>query len=63
MPTAGIPPVPAATSASRPAGPPQRVEALDAGSLAGTVIKGRLRALGQAIARFFRRLFGRRSTG
>jgi hypothetical protein len=36
------------------------VEALDAGSLAGTVIKGRLRALFGAIAGFFRRLFGRR---
>ena len=36
-------------------------EALDAGSLVGTVIKGRLRAWGQAIANFFRRLFGRRS--
>jgi carbon monoxide dehydrogenase subunit G len=38
--------------------------ALDAGSLAGTVIKGRLQALFQAVAGFFRRLFGRRrSTG
>jgi uncharacterized protein len=55
MPTAGTPSVPAA--------PPPRAEALDAGSLVGTVIKGRLRALGQAIARFFRRLFGRRTTG
>jgi hypothetical protein len=45
-----------------PAQPP-RAEALDAGSLVGTVIKGRLRALGQAIAAFFRRLFGRRSSG
>ena len=34
-------------------------EALDAGSLVGTVIKGRLQALFQAVARFFRRLFGR----
>jgi carbon monoxide dehydrogenase subunit G len=55
MPAAGIPPVPAAQ--------PRAVEALDAGSLAGTVLKGRIRALGQAIARFFRRLFRRRSTG
>src|SRR5688572_15096045 len=47
----------AATPAATPA------EALDAGSLVGTVIKGRLQALFQAIARFFRRLFGRRSTG
>jgi hypothetical protein len=56
MPTAGTPSVPAAP-------PPRAAEALDAGSLVGTVISGRLRALGQAIARFFRRLFGRRSTG
>jgi carbon monoxide dehydrogenase subunit G len=57
---------PAATPAAapRPAPPaPRAAEALDAGSLAGTVIKGRLRALGQAIANFFRRLFGRRSSG
>ena len=40
---------------------PRPVEALDAGSLVGTVIKGRLTALFQAIAGFFRRLFGRRS--
>jgi uncharacterized protein len=53
-PAAGAPPVPAAP-------PPRAAEALDAGSLVGTVIKGRLRAMGQAIARFFRRLFGRRS--
>jgi len=39
------------------------VEALDAGSLVGTVIKGRLTALFAAIAGFFRRLFGgRRNT-
>jgi hypothetical protein len=47
-----------------PAPPPRAAEALDAGSLVGTVIKGRLAALFQAIAGFFRRLFGgRRSTG
>ncbi|MFL6187550.1 MAG: SRPBCC domain-containing protein [Actinomycetes bacterium] len=56
MPTAGTPSVPATA-------PPRSVEALDAGSLVGTVVKGRLRAWGQAIARFFRRLFGRRSSG
>jgi carbon monoxide dehydrogenase subunit G len=48
------PPVPAATT-------PRQVEALDAGSLVGTVLKGRLQALWQAISGFFRRLFGRRS--
>jgi carbon monoxide dehydrogenase subunit G len=43
--------------------PPRPVEALDAGSLVGTVIKGRLQALFAAIAGFFRRLFGgRRNT-
>ncbi|HEX4907319.1 MAG TPA: hypothetical protein VFW32_01885, partial [Actinomycetes bacterium] len=56
---------PAATgtgSAPRPAAtpPPRAAEALDAGSLVGTVIKGRLTALFQAIAGFFRRLFGGR---
>jgi uncharacterized protein len=53
---------PAQTAAPRPAAtpPPRAAEALDAGSLAGTVIKGRLRALFQAIAGFFRRLVGGR---
>jgi uncharacterized protein len=54
---------PAATPAPRPTTPaPRAAEALDAGGLVGTVIKGRLQALLQAVARFFRRLFGRRST-
>lgn len=40
-------------------GPPTRApRPLDAGSLAGTVVMGRLRAFFQAIAGFFRRLFG-----
>jgi carbon monoxide dehydrogenase subunit G len=53
-----------ATPARSPQVPaPRPVEALDAGSLVGTVIKGRLTALFQAIAGFFRRLFRRRSTG
>jgi carbon monoxide dehydrogenase subunit G len=53
----------AAVPAGSPRAPaPQPIEALDAGSLVGTVIKGRLRALFQAIAGFFRRLFGRGST-
>ena len=63
-PATGTPaPAPAATaSPSVPAATtPRQVEALDAGSLAGTVIKGRLQALFAAIAGFFRRLFGRRS--
>jgi uncharacterized protein len=42
-------PVPAAPQASRH---------IDAGSLAGTVVRGRVRAFFQAIAAFFRRLFG-----
>jgi carbon monoxide dehydrogenase subunit G len=54
---------PAVTPRSPKAPAPRPVEALDAGSLVGTVIKGRLTALFQAIAGFFRRLFGRRSTG
>jgi uncharacterized protein len=40
--------------------PPRAPEALDAGSLVGIVIKGRLQALGRAIAALFRRLLGRR---
>ncbi|HEU4396941.1 MAG TPA: SRPBCC family protein [Actinomycetota bacterium] len=45
-----------------PAAPTQAPRPLDAGSLAGTVAKGRLRAFFQAIAAFFRRLLGRRSS-
>ena len=56
-------PLPAVTPRSPQAPAPRPVEALDAGSLVGTVIKGRLTALFQAIAGFFRRLFRRRSTG
>jgi carbon monoxide dehydrogenase subunit G len=55
---AGAAATPAAAAPQPPA--PRQVEALDAGSLVGTVIKGRLTALFQAIAGFFRRLFGRR---
>jgi carbon monoxide dehydrogenase subunit G len=54
---------PAAPAPRPAASPPRAAEALDAGSLAGTVIKGRLQALFQAIAGFFRRLFSRRSSG
>jgi uncharacterized protein len=64
---AGVPSRPAAagdgttTVGDRaPTPPPRAAEALDAGSLVGTVIKGRLQALFQAIAGFFRRLFGGR---
>ena len=63
--TTGAGAAPTATSttgapAARPATPaPRAAEALDAGSLVGTMIKGRLQALFQAIGRFFRRLFGR----
>jgi len=42
--------------------PPQASRHIDAGSLAGTVVVGRLRAFFQAIAAFFRRLFGGRSS-
>jgi len=41
-----------------PAAPAQAARHIDAGSLAGTVVMGRLRAFFQAIAAFFRRLFG-----
>jgi|SRR6266508_1235090 len=41
---------------------PQASRHIDAGSLAGTVVMGRLRAFFQAIAAFFRRLFGRGSS-
>jgi len=44
-----------------PAAPPQASRHIDAGSLAGTVVMGRLRAFFQAIGAFFRRLFGGRS--
>jgi len=54
-PAAAARPAQAATPVPRPP-----AQALDAGSLVGTVIRGRLRAWGQAIANFFRRLFGRR---
>jgi uncharacterized protein len=64
---AGVPSRPAAagdgttTAGDRaPTPPPRAAEPLDAGSLVGTVIKGRLQALFQAIAGFFRRLFGGR---
>jgi hypothetical protein len=59
--SASQPPAAPPRSAQTPA--PRPVEALDAGSLVGTVLKGRLTALFQAIAGFFRRLFGRRSAG
>ena len=44
-----------------PAPPAREVKPLDAGSLAGTVVRGRLRAWFQAVGAFFRRLFRRRS--
>jgi carbon monoxide dehydrogenase subunit G len=44
-----------------PAPPARAVKPLDAGSLASTVVRGRVRAFFQAIAAFFRRLFGGRS--
>ena len=62
---AATPSARAATPAPRPAATPapRAAKELDAGSLVGTVIMGRLRAWGQAIATFFRRLFGRRRPG
>jgi carbon monoxide dehydrogenase subunit G len=58
--TAGAGAAAAPTAAPTPAH--RAPEALDAGSLVGTVIKGRLKAFLAAIANFFRRLFGRRPT-
>ncbi len=57
-PAASTPAAPTPAAAAPAAATP--AEALDAGSLVGTVIKGRLQALFQAIAGFFRRLFGGR---
>jgi uncharacterized protein len=68
-PAAAVPPVdtPAATvtpgaapihTTPVPDSPTQASRHIDAGSLAGTVVMGRLRAFFQAIAAFFRRLFG-----
>jgi uncharacterized protein len=48
--------------AAPPPAAPQASRHIDAGSLAGTVVRGRLRAFFQAIAAFFRRLFGGRSS-
>ena len=59
--TPGSAPISPAPAPISPAPAARPVEALDAGSLAGAMIKGRLVALFQAIAGFFRRLFGRRS--
>jgi uncharacterized protein len=58
--TAGTGAAAAPTAAPTPAH--RAPEALDAGGLVGTVIKGRLKAFFAAIANFFRRLFGRRPT-
>jgi carbon monoxide dehydrogenase subunit G len=55
------PPASPVHAAPAQATPAQAPRPLDAGSLAGTVIMGRLRAFFQAIAGFFRRLFGRGS--
>jgi uncharacterized protein len=69
-PDAGEPAAPAAETPAATVTPPaapvhaepaQAPRPLDAGSLAGTVIMGRLRAFFQAVGAFFRRLFGRGS--
>jgi carbon monoxide dehydrogenase subunit G len=62
--TPGAAVTPAATpvhTAPAPAAPPRASGHIDAGSLAGTVVRGRLRAWFQAVGAFFRRLFRRRS--
>jgi carbon monoxide dehydrogenase subunit G len=61
-PAATVTPGAAPVHTTPAAAPPARaVKPLDAGSLAGTVVRGRVRAFFQAIAAFFRRLFGGRS--
>jgi hypothetical protein len=57
-PAATVTPGAAPVHTTPAAAPPQASRHLDAGSLAGTVVRGRLRAFFQAIAAFFRRLFG-----
>jgi uncharacterized protein len=52
---------PAAPAAPVPSTSNRASRPLDAGSLAGTVVMGRVRAFFRAVAAFFRRLFGGRS--
>jgi uncharacterized protein len=64
--SAGSGPAPAEPAAGAGAGatasstPVRAGKPLEAGSLVGTVVAGRLKAWWQAVAAFFRRLFGRR---
>jgi len=64
LPAGATPPEPAAApgmaSATPSSAPVRAGRPLEAGSLAGTVVMGRVRAFFQAIAAFFRRLFGGR---
>jgi carbon monoxide dehydrogenase subunit G len=64
LPAGATPPEPAAApgmASARPSSAPVRAgRPLEAGSLVGTVVAGRLKAWWQAVAAFFRRLFGRR---
>jgi uncharacterized protein len=62
-PAGATPSEPAATTtagATPPSAPVPATRPLDAGSLVGTVVGGRLKAWWQAVVAFFRRLFGRR---
>jgi uncharacterized protein len=61
-PAATVTPGAAPIHTAPPPAAPQASRHIDAGSLAGTVVRGRLRAFFQAIAAFFRRLFGRGSS-
>ena len=61
-PAATVTPGAAPIHTTPPPAAPQASRHIDAGSLAGTVVMGRLRAFFQAIAAFFRRLLGRRSS-
>jgi uncharacterized protein len=50
----------AGAGATAPSTPVRAGKPLEAGSLVGTVVAGRLKAWWQAVAAFFRRIFGRR---
>jgi hypothetical protein len=62
LPAGATPPAAApATASATPSSTPVRAgRPLEAGSLVGTVVAGRLKAWWRAVAAFFRRLFGRR---
>jgi carbon monoxide dehydrogenase subunit G len=60
LPAGATPPEPAASPGMAGATPVRAGRPLEAGSLVGTVVAGRLKAWWQAVVAFFRRLFGGR---